>query len=312
MLKDIISYKLEKKIEWKSFQDYSRNYLAIEHDYKGILDTSGTNDGGADAINYFSKIICAISIQKDWKKKLKDDANRVNSEKNMLYLDGIDEFLFVTNQDVGPYRKLANEHKKQFGWELKIFSLSSLVDGAMKHLELRKLLGVMDDDFLHQEAKEAIQNLELDLIETEEVKKLIDKTFSIQPVGELGDVSLRFRLTNNMGLNLIIKEIILENKIPLEITDAKWTILKSTGFNKEKRLDGLRYKYGGIENSEVTNNNYIEIFYSLPNIVKNENFYDLTHKFSINIEVASVELESKFDFKGRFEKEFFFKIEKNT
>ena len=124
--------------------------LLFRNGYTSIVPVGGMHDRGRDAESFRAHganssgqmTFFQFSLQKDWKKKLQAELQKVKAEGHQ-----INTFVFVTNQDVsGRDRdRLRQEVANKYGWDLLIFSREWLrlqleeasPDLAQRHLGLQ-------------------------------------------------------------------------------------------------------------------------------------------------------------------------------
>ncbi|MFP7473407.1 hypothetical protein SFC55_20580 [Niallia taxi] len=254
------------EIQWEDLQDYARNYLALIHEYNDITDTSGTNDGGADSISYVNQVIFAFSKEKGWRKKLREDAVKVSGNKNSLYINGIKKFVFVTNRKVGQYRDLRIQHKKEFGWDLEIFQLSDLIDGAIRSNTLRNLLNVSDEQDYIEVAKSIIDQVDIEFVETSNQYSNYDNEIYINykdsEIGKVGN--LRFNIINNSQSKVIVNKVILKHALPFTIGGKGWTDVPAPGIPRDGSLRSISFQHNHIVNSELDYDSIHNLFVEIP------------------------------------------------
>ncbi|WP_336883744.1 hypothetical protein [Priestia koreensis] len=300
------------EIQWEDLQDYARNYLALIHGYNDITDTSGTNDGGADSVSYVNQVIFAFSKEKGWKKKLREDAEKVNRNKNSLYITGIKKFVFVTNRKVGQYRDLREQHKKEFGWELEIFQLSDLIDGAIRCSTLRNLLDVSDEQDYIEVAKSIIDQIDIEFIETGNQFSNYDNEIVINYMGsEIGKVCyLRFNIVNNSQSKVIINKVILKHALPFEVGGKDWTDVPVPGIPRDGILRNISFQHNHILNSELDYDSLHNLRVEIPILHQAaKNVYgDWLITFTLEVSVQPQEVDYKIKQPEIRHKEIGFKI----
>ncbi|XXM70759.1 hypothetical protein ACQ0QQ_13660 [Lysinibacillus sphaericus] len=293
--KEYVSYTLASLKDWHRFQDLARVYLMLAEHVKDIIDTSGTGDGGADALSYHNKTIFAFSIEENWKSKLKKDAKKVDEERNNLYLEGIEEFVFVTNQPTGNYRAIEEEHRKNFGWKLKVIGHQTLVDYLMISKELRAVLGIQfnKEDYISI-AEDAIKNLRIEIDHNEKVFDSTSDSIKLNLI-DGQQTFIRFRIINNSEFKMVLDEITIQNKIPIGLNDPHFSDEPAEGLNPSGVLEWLTWKYHPLTGKKLAPSNYFDVFYSLPPVYPDalRKLYSLEHKLNLTITVPAKELDYK-------------------
>ena len=93
MSADPIIYCLENLTDYRQFERLSSDLMAGSG-YPDIEPIGGSSDGGRDAIHVSraddSLTIFAYSVRSDWKKKLKEDCDRIveveHNPKNLVFV----------------------------------------------------------------------------------------------------------------------------------------------------------------------------------------------------------------------------------
>jgi hypothetical protein len=118
---DKLEFALDN-INGHAFEDFAMAFLR-EEGYSVHESGASGPDGGWDAqVELGDRTgIAHASVQQTWKRKLRDDAEKVEeleSDRDNDY----DIFVFVTNQDVGGSQELdmQDEIRDEYGWQLKI------------------------------------------------------------------------------------------------------------------------------------------------------------------------------------------------
>lgn len=169
---DELEFALEN-IQGHTFEDFSMAFLR-EEGYQ-VHESGGSGpDGGWDARVELGdrEGIAHASTQKTWKRKLRNDAEKVKDLEDDQGED-YDLFVFVTNQDVGGHQELDMEEmvRKEYGWTLNIHHRKEILG------KLRQNAQGLAEDFLdidlqkdHDHIKDLVErcNNRLDKIQARE------------------------------------------------------------------------------------------------------------------------------------------------
>lgn len=138
MYADPIIYCLQSLTDYRQFERLCSDIMAGVG-YTSIDPLGGSNDRGRDAI-YVSRqspdktVIFAYSVRSDWRRKLRQDCQRIQDEEHQP-----DELVFVCNSTLTAAEKdeARDSVHSQFGWKLDLFDaerLRVLLTSNLRHL----------------------------------------------------------------------------------------------------------------------------------------------------------------------------------
>lgn len=124
---DSIRYCLERATDAIAFEALCCDILSCDG-YAAIEPLGGTGDGGRDALYgagdaLNAPAVCAYSLRKDWKAKLRHDCERIQ-EKGHACSRLV--FVFILQPTPNERDAAIAEVKRQFGWELELYGLERL------------------------------------------------------------------------------------------------------------------------------------------------------------------------------------------
>jgi hypothetical protein len=161
------TFALENMTDFIAFERLCCDLLSCYGNYSGIVPQGFWKDGGKDAIfiernddsvtHIIKKIVFHFSLRKDYKNKLWEDLKRVKNnqlEPNLV--------VFVTSQHFndGEQKKLKEEAKNEYGWDLEIFDQEWLREPLETNFQIlrKKYLGLDYDFTIFSELDDLLEN----------------------------------------------------------------------------------------------------------------------------------------------------------
>jgi len=169
---DELEFALEN-IDGGAFERFTMAFLR-ESDYDVHESGEGGADGGWDAQVEIGgrEGIAHASVQNRWRRKLRDDAEKVHDLEEDRSED-YDLLVFVTNQSVTGVQEMdmKNEIEKEYGWNLELIHRDNILG------ELRQNKQELAKEFLDIDLKRDQDHLaEIEELRDERLEKIEDRT----------------------------------------------------------------------------------------------------------------------------------------